>query len=116
MPGEAKEAGEGSNPAGVAAQKVGVQAEAEVEQMVTSLAETPQHEEEGLAMAGVSPSTAVVRPDRTEGTATGTARFGAGEEEEVESSDMAEEGVCAGGHRGGSKAELVTLQGPPPDD
>ena len=103
MAGRAKEDGEGSTPAGVAAQSphaaacmgslsnatmtleytkdsTGDQAEEEVEQMATTTAEVPQHEEEG---------TATCVADKHEGTATGTARFGAGEE--AGSSNQAEE-------------------------
>ena len=82
--GRAKEDGEGSIPAGVAAQQLGDQAEEEAEQMVAMIAEVPQREEEEMV-------TCVA--DRDEGTATGTARFGAGEqeEEEAESANQAEE-------------------------
>lgn len=82
--GRAKEDGEGSFPAGVAAKHLGDQAEEEAEQVAAIIAEVPQGEEEGMATC---------MADRNEGTGTGTARFGAGEEEEqeAESANQVEE-------------------------
>lgn len=80
--GRAKEDGEGSIPAGVAAQQLGDQAEEEAEQMVAIVAEVSQHKEEKMVTC---------LADRDEETAIGTARFGAGEEEEAGSANQAEE-------------------------